>query len=120
MAAFFVVAGALHFLRPGAYVGIMPPFLPNPRDLVLISGAAEIAGGAGVLMRATRRAAGVGLVVLLVAVFPANVQMLINHRGQDMPWWMEAILWIRLPFQGLLIAWVWRATQSSRVRTVPL
>jgi uncharacterized membrane protein len=85
-----------------------------------ICGAAEIAAGAGVLLRATRRAAGVGLVVLLVAVFPANVQMLINHRMQGTPWWMEAILWIRLPFQGLLIAWVWWATQSSRVRAVPL
>lgn len=120
MAAFFIVAGSLHFARPAAYVGIMPPLLPHARDLVLISGAAEIAGGAGVLVRAARRAAGIGLILLLVAVFPANVQMLLNHRGQGAPWWMEMILWIRLPLQVLLIAWVWQATQPPRIRAVPI
>lgn len=120
VAAFFIVAGAFHFVRPDAYAGIMPTFLPHPEALVLISGAAEIAGGVGMLVSAARRTAGVGLIVLLVAVFPANVQMLLNHRTQGTPWWMEAALWIRLPFQGVLIAWVWRVTQPRCIRVDPV
>ena len=73
VAVVFIVAGVFHFLFPGAYTGIVPPMLPQPKALVLISGAAEIAGGAGVLLRATRRVAGLGIILLLIAVFPANV-----------------------------------------------
>jgi uncharacterized membrane protein len=105
---FFFIAGLMHFLKPGLYVAIVPPWLPNSEILVLVSGAAEILGGLGVLHRATRRFAGWGLIALLVAVFPANVQMLhLAYVSHASALW-KAALWLRLPLQIPLIWWVWR------------
>lgn len=105
----FVLAGSLHFVGPQAYERIVPPYLPAPRALVLVSGAAEIAGGLGALFGGPRlrRAAGWGLISLLIAVFPANLHMALNPdavSGLDVPRWL---LWTRLPIQPLLMAWVW-------------
>jgi uncharacterized membrane protein len=106
LAAFFLVAGTLHFLRPRVYEAMMPDALPAHRALVLASGAAELAGGAGVLHPRTRAAAGWWLIATLVAVFPANVHMALHsERYPRIPPWA---LWARLPVQGLLIAWVRR------------
>ena len=106
LGAFFLVAGTLHFLKPGPYVAIVPDALPRKLELVYASGVAEIAGGAGVLARPTRRAAGWWLIVTLLAIFPANLNMAVNaDRFGAVP---EPLLWARLPVQGLLIAWVWR------------
>jgi len=101
---FFVVAGTFHFLKPELYGQIMPPYFPAPQLLVAVSGVAEIAGGVGLLIRPLRRAAGWGLIALLIAVFPANIYMA-QHPGQFhfAPW----ILWLRLPLQAVFIAWVW-------------
>jgi uncharacterized membrane protein len=113
LAGFFVVAGSLHFLFPGPYLQMMPPFLPWPRALVWISGAAEIAGGAGLLRPRWRRAAAYGLVLLLIAVFPANIFMAGAHvpfsglLGQS---WVQ---WLRLPLQIPLILWAWRYTRTN-------
>jgi uncharacterized membrane protein len=104
LGAFFLVAGSLHFLRPKPYVSIVPDALPRKREIVYVSGVAELVGGAGVL--AGRRAAGWWLIATLIAVFPANVNMAVNaERFRSVP---EPLLWARLPAQGLLIAWVWR------------
>ncbi len=109
LAAVFVGAGTLHFVRPGPYVRIMPPYLPAHEALVFWSGVAEVAGGLGLLFARTRRVAALGLVVLLVAVFPANVEMLRQHRAAGLGGWGEAVLWLRLPLQAVLAWWVWRA-----------
>ena len=106
----FVAAGVLHFLRPGPYVQIVPPFLPYPLALVYISGAAEILGGIGVLIPSLRTSAGLGLIALLIAVFPANLYMALAPERAGLgvePLW----LWLRLPLQVVLIAWVWWATR---------
>lgn len=106
-ATVFIFAGINHFRKPTFYVRIIPPHFPNPKVLVLISGVCEIAGGIGLLVRRLRRAAGAGLIALLIAVFPANIYMAISPaRFEDMhiPRWM---LWVRLPLQVLLIVWVW-------------
>ena len=111
LAVFFVVAGSLHFLFPDPYLRMMPPFLPWPSALVWISGAAEIAGGIGLLLPRWRRFAAYGLVLLLIAVFPANIYMAVAQvrfsglLGQ--PWFQ----WFRLPLQVPLILWVWRYTR---------
>ncbi len=110
----FVSAGLLHFAAPGTYERIMPPYLPLHRELVYGSGAAEVLGGLGLLPRRTRPAAGVGLILLLAAVLPANVQMLIDARAAGKPSWWLALLWLRLPLQGVLAAWVWRVSRSGR------
>jgi len=106
LAFFFVAAGANHFRMPEVYLGMMPPWLPGPSLLVQVSGVGEILGGIGVLVPATRRFAGWGLLILLVAVFPANWHVALQGR---MPGYgfSPLTLWLRLPFQLVLVAWVW-------------
>ena len=105
---FYLVAGALHFLRPRTYEAIMPEaLLPAKRELVYASGAAELLGGAAVLHPRTRVAGGWWLIATLIGVFPANVHMAVHReRFRDIP---PALLWARLPLQAVLIAWAWRA-----------
>ncbi|WP_223653221.1 MauE/DoxX family redox-associated membrane protein [Hymenobacter psoromatis] len=105
LALLFVGAGALHFIQPETFLRIVPPALPAPRLLVLLSGAAEVAGGLGLLLPATRRWAAWGLLALLVAVFPANVYMVGLADALHIPAW---VLWARLPLQPLLMWAVWR------------
>lgn len=113
LAAFFAFAGVMHFVIPRRYEAIMPPYLPYHREAVVISGAAEIAGGVAMLAERTRPVARWWLLALLLAVFPANVYMAINPEqieGLDtdrLPSWA---LWARLPLQPLAMWWVWRAT----------
>ena len=107
----FVAAGTLHFLAPGAYERIMPPYLPLHRELVYLSGALEILGGLGMLTRRTRPVAGVGLILLLLAVWPANLQMLLDARAAGKPSWWLALLWARMPLQLVLMWCVWRASR---------
>lgn len=112
MATLFVGAGVLHLVAPDPYVAIVPDVLPMPELLVLVSGIAELAGGVGLLVPRLRRAAAVGLVALLVAVFPANVAMALDPAGApgDLPAWL---LWARLPLQPALAYAVWRAGRVS-------
>lgn len=106
----FITAGVLHFLRTETYMQIMPDELPAHRELVLVSGGAEIVGGIGVALSQTRSLAGIWLVALLVAVFPANVNMALHaERFASIP---AAALWARLPLQGLLAWWAYRATRK--------
>ena len=102
----FIVAGAYHFINPGPYVAMMPPYLPWPDQLVAISGVAEIAGGIGVLIPPLRRLAGWGLILLLLAIFPANLHVALHGwPGSDLPRW---VLWLRLPLQVLFLWLVYR------------
>jgi len=112
LAALMVVAGALHFVMPKGYVRMMPKWLPAHLALVYVSGVAEIAGGAGLLVAPVARAAAWGLIALLVAVFPANVNMAVNRIGLNpkQPPNM-AVLWGRLPLQLVLIYWAWLYTR---------
>ena len=114
LALLFVVAGAGHLRNPEPYLQLMPPQLPFPRELVLISGVFEILGGVGVLVRRTRKLAAWGLVALLIAVFPANVYSVFHGlqlNGKDVPKW---ILWARLPLQIPLIYWAFSNTKEPR------
>jgi uncharacterized membrane protein len=104
----FIVAGALHFTHTRAYEAIMPSYVPRHRESVLVSGAAEIAGGMGILVPQTRPFARWWLLALLVAVYPANVHMALNPRHyRRVPRWA---LWARLPLQFAFARAVWRAT----------
>ncbi len=111
LSAVFISAGTLHFVRPQLFDAIVPPGLPLPaRSATLISGAAELAGGVGLLLPATRSAASWGLAALLVAVFPANIYMAQHaEKFAPTPAWA---LWARLPLQPLLIWLVWRAGRA--------
>jgi uncharacterized membrane protein len=115
LAAFFTFAGTLHFARPKPYEATVPPPLaPRRREIVAISGVAELAGAALVLPPASRRLGRWWLLALLAAVFPANVHMARNPdqiEGLDLRKVPRWLLWARLPVQPLLMAWVWRATR---------
>lgn len=111
LSAFFISAGTLHFVRPDIYERIVPDYLPAHRTLVLVSGAAEIAGGVAVAFPRTRRVAGVFLAAVLAAVFPANVKMAV--RAAEFEPIPPALLWARLPLQPLLIVWALRATRRE-------
>ena len=106
----FIAAGANHFRSPALYREIMPPYLPFPLALVFLSGVAEIAGGIGVAIPKTRRAAGWGLLALLIAVFPANLYMATDKVVPGDYQIPDALLWARLPLQLVLMFWVWSAT----------
>ncbi len=107
----FVVAGLLHFAAPGTYERIMPPYLPLHRELVYLSGACEVLGGLGLFPKRTRAGAGIGLILLLIAVLPANVQMLLDARDAGKPVWWISLLWMRLPLQLVLVAWAWKVSR---------
>jgi uncharacterized membrane protein len=107
LALFFIGAGIMHFVKPRAYEATVPDALPLHGEIVAVSGVAEIAGGLALLDRRSAPWAGWWLIALLIAVFPANLNMAVNaERFRQVP---EALLWVRLPVQAVLIAWVWRA-----------
>jgi uncharacterized membrane protein len=108
LAILFLVAGALHFLITPVYVGIMPSYLPAPVLLVQISGVAEMLGGIGLLVPAANPAAAWGLILLLLAVMPANLNMALHpSHWPAIPRWL---LWARLPLQLPLIYWAFLYT----------
>lgn len=108
----FVLAGANHFVMPRAYERIVPPLLRgHAKRIVQLSGVAEVAGGLGVFVPATRRASGLALIALLAAVFPANLHMArAPHEFPHLPRWA---LYARLPLQPLMMVWAWRATRGK-------
>ncbi len=118
MGVLYVAAGTLHLVVTETYMRLMPSYLPAHRELVLLSGVAEIAGGLGILVPQTRtgqpgRAAAWGLIALLIVVFPANVTMIAEHsRFEQVPLWAA---WLRLPLQLPLIYWAWRYTRPTAV-----
>ena len=115
LGVFFVLAGVTHFAAPAFYTDIVPPYLPFPLALVYVSGACEMALGALVLVPATRALAAWGLVALLLAVFPANINQAVyevplRHAPAWLPPPTPLGLWLRLPVQFVLIAWaLWYA-----------
>jgi uncharacterized membrane protein len=111
MALFFIIAGTLHFTNASFYLTIMPPVLPHPLALMLISGAFEILGGVGVLVPVCRRAAGYGLIALLTAVFPANLKMFADHLHEGFSL-VTMALFLRLPLQVVFIVIVDRLTRA--------
>lgn len=110
LGSLFIVGGIAHFVFTRAYANVVPDYLPAHSGVALISGAAEIAGGAGLLFPQTRRYAALGLVILLLAVFPANLWMAQHPVRYGIPRW---ILWMRLPLQIPLIYWALRYTRKQ-------
>ena len=101
MSLFYVFVGIKHFTNPAWFMKIMPPYLPLHKELVYISGALEIILGLMLLLDKTRFIGGWGLILLLIAVFPANIY-LAQTNGLAMNT-TPLIAWGRLPFQGIFI-----------------
>ena len=109
-AAFWIVAGVMHFVIPRQYEAIVPPYLARwKKELVVVSGIAEIAGGVAILPDRTRHGARWWLLATLAAVYPANIHMAVNaDQFSKIP---PAALWARLPVQGLFALLTWRGTR---------
>jgi len=105
LGVFFIAAGINHFVSPAFYIAMMPSYLPWHAELVVISGVAEAMLGGLLLFKRWAALAGWGLIALLIAVFPANVQMALHPDLY--PSISPVVLWWRLPFQAVFIAWVW-------------
>ena len=111
LCVFFVAAGLNHFINPSPYLKIMPPYLPWHLFLVYLSGFFEVALGLLLLAPAFSRAAAWGLIALLIAVFPANIQMATNPELY--PDISPLALWLRLPLQAVFIAWAFWYTRPA-------
>lgn len=120
LALFFGLAGVGHFTDAAFFVSIVPSYLPFPTALVYLSGVAEIAGAAGLMVERTRRFAAWGLIGLLIAVFPANIDMALHPQSWPAaPSWSglqdpdPVMLYLRLPMQFVLMAAVGLFTRDT-------
>lgn len=113
-AGLFVSVGVLHFVRPGPFVQIVPPYIPAPELMVYISGVFEVLGGIGLLVPKTRRLAGWGLIALVIVVFQANIYMLVEEVYLPGMPHSKALLWGRMPFQFLFLAMIWLSMKQPR------
>ena len=109
----FILAGILHFLYPRKYQKVMPAYIPNHKAMVFWSGVAEVTGGIGIMIPVLQSVSGWGLILLLVAVFPANIEMFVKtYRSKKLPI-LTILLFLRLPIQFWLIYWVFMAAGLS-------
>jgi uncharacterized membrane protein len=111
LAVFFIAIGCDHFIRPDFYVGIMPPYRPAHLELVYLSGLFEVLSGVALLFGALRRCAGVGLMVLLAAVYPANVHMAMHP--ELFPKLGLGALYPRHALQLVFLYWVYATTLAT-------
>ncbi len=109
----FAIGGVAHFAATSTEMRIVPPYIPWPRAVVLVSGMFELLGAAGLLFRKTRRGAGIGLFTLTITVTPAHIYMLQRPDLFAVPYWA---LILRLPLQAALLALIaWVAIRSPHV-----
>lgn len=111
---FYAGAGVMHFVHPEYYAPMMPPYLPAHGFLIWFSGVAELVLGVTVVDHKVRQYAAWGLILLLIAIFPANLHIALN----DVPLFGNPegagiVNWVRLPFQLVFIAWAWWYTGSD-------
>lgn len=117
LALFYAVAGTAHLASPAGFLKITPAWVPWPETVVALTGIAELAGAAGLLIPRTRRAAAIGLALYAVCVYPANINHAVNHiaiGGTALGWWYHGP---RLAFQPVL---VWLALWSGGAIDWPL
>lgn len=112
LATAMVIVGIRHFTHTEFFERIVPPILPNPKALVLISGVFEVLGGLGLIPKFSRKFSAWGCIALYIAVFPANIYHAVYHvetpNLNASPW----MLWARLPLQFVLIAWAYTYTRD--------
>ena len=102
---FYVIVGIKHFIEPEYFLSIVPPYLPYHLELVYISGLFEILFGLLILFPKYRNYGAIGLILLLIAVFPANIYLAQSKEAQEALGATQEIATWRLPIQGVLI-WI--------------
>ncbi len=117
LAAFYLGAGILHLRSPQGFISIVPSFVPWPTQVVWLTGVAEIAGAIGLMIPRLQKAAGIGLALYAICVFPANINHALNQidvGGLPNSWWYQGP---RFVLQPIL---VWLALFCSRVMNWPM
>ncbi len=105
MAAMYIVAGLMHFIKPRAYTSIMPRYIPAPKSMVFLSGLAEVILGVGCIFVTTRTLSLWGIILMLIAFLPVHIDMLSNEKiKKKVPAWF---IWLRLPMQFGLMYWAY-------------
>ncbi|MEK6303738.1 MAG: DoxX family protein [Acidobacteriota bacterium] len=112
LAVFFVFGGVNHFRNPSFYLGMMPPYLPWHLPLVYVSGVFEMLFGLMLMIPKLTRLAAWGLILLLIAIFPANIYM--AQHPALFPWTSPTFLLIRLPLQLVLLGCAYWFTRPER------
>lgn len=102
---FYVIVGIKHFIEPEYFLSIVPPYLPYHLELVYISGLFEVLFGLLILFPKYRYYGAIGLILLLVAVFPANIYLAQSKEAQEAIGATQKIATWRLPIQGVFI-WI--------------
>lgn len=110
MVIFYIAAGINHFINPAMYLAIMPPYISYHLPLVYVSGVCEILFALLLLPTGTRHIGAWLIIALLIAIFPANIQMAITYWRADSPYFWIAMA--RLPLQAPLIYWAWIYTRK--------
>jgi uncharacterized membrane protein len=103
----FIFTGVSHFVMPETFMKLMPPFIPMPLAMVYLSGIFEILGGLGLIVSKTKNAAGYGLMLLLLAVYPANIYVAWENIQLGGFLSNAFYQWFRVILQIPLIYWVW-------------
>ena len=109
----FIFTGISHFVAPDTFMKLMPPPIPEPLLMIYVSGFFEILGGIGLIVSRTKRFAGYGLILLLLAVFPANVYVARENVQLGGLMNYSFYQWFRLPLQFVLIFWVWWTSREN-------
>jgi len=105
MAVLYILAGINHFRNPKLYERIIPPFFKRKKTVNYLSGFLEIILGIGLLFETTQSISAFGIILLLIAVFPANIYMCMNPKASlGVP---KFILYLRLPLQFFLMYWAY-------------
>jgi uncharacterized membrane protein len=105
LGALYAAAGVLHLMAPAGFLLITPPWVPSPHLVIAATGLCEIAGAVGLQIPLLRRAAGIGLALYAVCVFPANIQHALHGLPPGYPqlsWWYHGP---RLALQPVLVWW---------------
>ncbi|HEY6131320.1 MAG TPA: DoxX family protein [Halioglobus sp.] len=114
IALFFFTGGIAHFVFADFFVQSMPDYLSYHKELVIVSGIFELLGAIGILVPRTRRFAAYGLILLVIAVYPANINMALHpERFKDIP---VLFSYFRLPFQFLFVWFIWWAIAPERLQ----
>jgi uncharacterized membrane protein len=111
MIALYIVAGINHFINPQFYRSVVPTWIPFHDAIIVISGICEIAFALFLISKSTRRIGAWCIIILLIAVFPANVQAVINNSNNNGFWLWVTVL--RLPLQVVLITWAYTFTKKE-------
>lgn len=112
IAIFFMSGSIAHFVITDFFIMAMPDYLGYHKELVIISGIFEMLGAVGILIPKTRLLAGYCLIALIIAVYPANIDMALHP--EKFPYIPVVALYARLPFQFLFVWFVWRTIKLER------